>query len=191
MRTNNDIPMQQRYTTPAIALHWLIAVLIIGTFTLGLVMTDIPGLSPTKLKYFSWHKWAGVTVLLLATVRLLWRLFNRAPGYPSDMPAWQRQAAHALHGLLYVLIFAVPLSGYFFTLAAGVPVVYFGLFQLPVVIQPDPELKIVLKAVHYWLNMLMAGLVGLHVAAALKHLLVDRDRIMQRMLPFSTSRETT
>jgi cytochrome b561 len=191
MRTNIDIPMQQRYTTPAIALHWLIAVLIIGTFTLGLVMTDIPGLSPTKLKYFSWHKWAGVTVLLLATVRLLWRLFNRAPGYPSDMPAWQRQAAHALHGLLYVLIFAVPLSGYFFTLAAGVPVVYFGLFQLPVVIQPDPELKIVLKAVHYWLNMLMAGLVGLHVAAALKHLLVDRDRIMQRMLPFSTSRETT
>jgi cytochrome b561 len=68
--------------------------------------------------------------------------------------------------------------------------VYFGLFPLPDLIGPDPALKPVLKAVHYWLNMLMAGLVGLHVAAALKHLLVDRDRIMQRMLPFSTSRES-
>ncbi|MFL6671980.1 MAG: cytochrome b [Massilia sp.] len=181
--------MQQRYTSTAIALHWLIAVLIIGTFSLGLVMTDIPGLSPTKLRYFSWHKWAGVTVLLLAAVRLLWRLRHRAPAYPESMPAWQRRAAHGLHGLLYVLIFAVPLSGYFYTLAAGVPVVYFGLFQLPVVIAPDPALKPVLKAVHYWLNMLMAGLVGLHVAAALKHLLVDRDRITQRMLPFTTLKE--
>jgi cytochrome b561 len=182
--------MQQRYTATAIALHWLIAVLIIGTFTLGLVMTDIPGLTPTKLRYFSWHKWAGVTVLLLATLRLLWRLLHRAPAYPDAMPPWQRQAAHALHGLLYILIFAVPLSGYFYSLAAGVKVVYFGLFPLPDLIGPDPALKPVLKAVHYWLNMLMAGLVGLHVAAALKHLLVDRDRIMQRMLPFSTSRES-
>jgi cytochrome b561 len=180
----------QRYSVPAIVLHWLIAVLIIGTFTLGLVMTDIPGLTPAKLRYFSWHKWAGVTVLLLATLRLLWRLMNRAPAYPAAMPAWQQRAAHALHGMLYVLIFAVPLSGYFYSLAAGVKVVYFGLFPLPVLIQPDPALKPILKAVHYWLNMLMAGLVGLHVAAALKHLLVDRDGIVQRMLPFSTPKES-
>jgi cytochrome b561 len=180
----------QRYSAPAIVLHWLIAVLIIGTFTLGLVMTDIPGLTPAKLRYFSWHKWAGVTVLLLATLRLLWRLMNRAPAYPAAMPAWQQRAAHALHGMLYVLIFAVPLSGYFYSLAAGVKVVYFGLFPLPVLIPPDPALKPILKAVHYWLNMLMAGLVGLHVAAALKHLLVDRDGIVQRMLPFSTPKES-
>jgi cytochrome b561 len=76
-----------------------------------------------------------------------------------------------------------------FSLASGVSVLYFGLFKLPVVIGPDPVLKPLLKGVHYWLNMLMAGLVGLHIAAALKHLLLDRDRIMQRMLPFSTSRE--
>jgi cytochrome b561 len=180
----------QRYSTPAIALHWLIAVLIICTFTLGLVMTDIPGLTPAKLRYFSWHKWAGVTVLLLATLRLLWRLMNHAPAYPAAMPAWQQRAAHALHGMLYVLIFAVPLSGYFYSLAAGVKVLYFGLFPLPVLIQPDPALKPILKAVHYWLNMLMAGLVGLHVAAALKHLLVDRDGIMQRMLPFPPPKES-
>ncbi|MBC7453159.1 MAG: cytochrome b [Massilia sp.] len=172
-----------RYTTPAIVLHWLIAVLIIGAFTMGLVMTDIPGITPTKLKYFSWHKWAGVTILALATLRLLWRLANKAPAYPAAMPQWQKSAAHHLHLLLYGLMFAVPLSGYFYTLSAGVPVVYFGLFPLPVLINPDPELKPVLKLIHFWLNMGLAGLVGVHIAAALKHAFVDRDGVMQRMLP--------
>ncbi|MEW6024150.1 MAG: cytochrome b [Pseudomonadota bacterium] len=175
----------QRYSSVAIALHWLIAILIIGTFTLGWVMTDIPGLTPTKLRYFSWHKWAGVTVLALAALRLLWRLRSRPPAYPAHMPAWQRHAAHSLHGLLYVLMFAVPLSGYFYSLAAGVPVVYFGLFPLPTLIEADQALKPTLGALHYWLNMLLAALVAIHVLAAFKHLLLDRDGVMQRMLPFS------
>ena len=174
---------KERYTTTAIVLHWLIAVLIVGTFTLGLVMTDIPGFSPTKLRYFSWHKWAGVTVLLLAALRLLWRLKKRPPALPASMPAWQRGAAHGLHHLLYLLIFAVPLSGYFYTLATGFPVVYFGLFQLPVLIAKDPALAETLKGVHYWLNMLLAALVAVHVLAALKHQLIDRDGAMRRMLP--------
>jgi cytochrome b561 len=176
-------PIMQRYTTTAIVLHWLIALLIIGAFTLGLVMTDIPGFSPTKLRYYSWHKWAGVTVLLLAAVRLLWRLKNRPPELSASMPAWQRGAAHGLHHLLYVFIFAVPLSGYFYTLAAGFPVVYFGLFQLPVLIAKNPALAETLKTVHYWLNMTMAALVLLHVLAALKHTFVDRDGTLRRMLP--------
>lgn len=179
----------QRYTTTAIALHWLIAVLIVGVFTLGLVMTDIPGLTPTKLRYYSWHKWAGVTVLGLAALRLLWRLGHRAPAYPAAMPGWQRGVAHGLHGLLYFLLFAVPLSGYFYSLASGVPVVYFGVLPLPVLMAADPALKPVLKEVHYWLNMVLAGSVGIHLVAALWHQLVVRDRVMQRMLPFSTSQE--
>jgi cytochrome b561 len=175
--------MQQRYTHTAMVFHWLIAVLIVGTFSLGLVMTGIPGLTPTKLKYFSWHKWAGVTVLTLATLRLLWRLANPAPAYPSAMPRWQQRAANGLHVLLYGLIFGVPLSGYFYTLAAGVPVVYFGLVQLPLLIAPNPALKPLLKGLHYWLNMVLAGAVGLHVAAALKHHFIDRDGVLKRMLP--------
>lgn len=179
----------QRYTSTAIALHWLIAILIIGAFTLGLVMTDIPGLSPTKLRYYSWHKWAGVTILALAALRLLWRLTHTPPALPATGPAWQNFAAHGVHGLLYVLMFAIPLSGYFYTLAAGVPVVYFGLFQLPVLIAPDPELKALLKPLHYWLNMLMAGFVGLHVLGALKHAVIDRDGLLRRMLPFASNQE--
>lgn len=173
----------RRYTLPAIVLHWLIAIGIIGTFTLGLVMTDIQGISMAKLRYTNWHKWAGVTVLALAALRLLWRLFNQPPAYAEKMPAWQHNAAHGLHIALYVLMFAVPLSGYFFSLAAGYPVVWFGKFALPVLIERDPALRDVLRAVHYWLNMALAGLVAMHVLAAFKHLIIDRDGVMQRMLP--------
>jgi cytochrome b561 len=172
-----------RYTLPAIALHWLIALLVIAAFALGLTMVDIPGLTPTKLKYYSWHKWMGVTVLALAVARVLWRLTHAAPAYPASMSAWQARAAHGLHGLLYLLIFAVPLSGYFYSLAAGVPVVYLGLLPLPVLLDPNPELKPVLKQVHYWLNMTLLALVVLHVAAALKHQCIDRDGVLKRMLP--------
>jgi cytochrome b561 len=174
----------EKYTKTAIALHWLIALLIIAAFALGVIMTDIPGLTPTKVKYFSWHKWLGVTVLGLAAVRLLWRLTHTAPVFPAGlMPAWQVKAAEALHGLLYVLMFAIPLSGYFYSLAAGVPVVYLGVLPLPVLIDPNPEWKESLEAVHYWLNMGLLAAVILHAAAALKHQFIDRDGVLKRMLP--------
>jgi len=175
--------MQLRYTGVAIVFHWLMAVLIIGAFSMGLIMTEMPGISPTKLKYYSWHKWAGVTILALAGLRLLWRLAHRAPAYPDSMPGWQKTTANGLHGLLYGLMFAVPLSGYFYTLAAGYPVVYFGLFELPVLIAKDDALKPLLKDVHFWLNMGLASAVALHVAAALKHTFIERDGVLKRMLP--------
>lgn len=173
----------EKYTKPAVLLHWLIALLIIAAFSLGVTMVDIPGLTPTKLKYYSWHKWLGVTVLALAAVRLLWRLTHQPPAHPATTPVWQQKAAGLLHGFLYVLMFAIPLSGYFYSLAAGVPVTYLGILPLPVFIEPNPELKPVLKAVHYWLNMSLLAAFVLHVAAALKHQFIDRDRVLQRMLP--------
>ncbi|MYM40449.1 cytochrome b [Duganella qianjiadongensis] len=172
----------QRYTKTAIALHWLIALLIIAAFCLGVTMVDIPGFTPTKLKYFSWHKWLGVTVLGLAAIRLLWRLSNKPPA-ALPMPRWQHVAAEGMHHLLYLLMFAVPVSGYLYSYAAGVPVVYLGLFQMPAVIGPDPALKPVLKTVHYVLTMTMAGAVAAHALAAIKHHLIDRDATLKRMLP--------
>jgi cytochrome b561 len=173
----------QRYTKTAILLHWLIAVLIVAAFTLGLTMVDIPGLTPTKLRYFSWHKWLGCTVFAFACIRLLWRLAHTAPPYPAIMPHWQQKAATALHTLLYLLIFAVPLSGYFYTLSAGVPVVYLGIVPLPVVMEPNMALKPILKQVHYTLNMTLLTAVIVHVLAALKHQFIDRDDVLKRMLP--------
>ncbi len=174
---------EPRYDLVAVCLHWLVAGLIIAAFALGVVMVDIPGLTPTKLRYFSWHKWLGVTVLALAAIRLLWRLRQGAPR-PVEMPAWQRRAAALMHGGLYVLMFAVPLSGYFYSLAAGVPVVYLGVLPLPVLMGPDPALKPVLKEVHEVLVYTMLAFVLIHVAAALKHQWVDRDGLLRRMLPW-------
>ena len=173
----------QRYTTTAILLHWLTALLIVCAFVLGLVMTDIPGLTPTKLKYYSWHKWLGVSVFALACLRLLWRTVNAPPPHPPGLPEWQKKAADGMHLLLYILIFAVPVSGYLYTLAAGVPVVFLGLLKLPVIMAPNPELKPILKTVHYIFTMSMAGAVAAHALAALKHHFIDRDGILQRMLP--------
>lgn len=172
-----------RYTRTAIALHWLIALLIGGAFPLGLYMADLE-LSPTKLRLFSYHKWIGITVLLLAALRLAWRLTHRPPPFVPGMPRWQEIAAHATHHLLYLLLVAVPLSGWLMSSALGFPVVWFGVLHLPDLVAKNKELGDVLKDVHETLNYVMLALVAVHVAGALKHHLVDRDATLVRMLPF-------
>ncbi|MBK8323230.1 MAG: cytochrome b [Betaproteobacteria bacterium] len=172
-----------RYTGTAIALHWLAALLILGNVAFGLYMVDLP-LSPSKLRYYSWHKWVGVTVFLLSAARLLWRLSHRAPALPASMPPWQHKAASLSHGLLYVLFFAAPLSGWLFSSAAGFPTVYLGLVQLPDLLAKNRELADVLKVVHRGVTWSLAGLAILHAAAAIKHHVVDRDDVLHRMLPF-------
>ena len=174
----------QRYTKTAMLLHWLIALMIIAAFFLGLTMVAIPGFSPTKLKYFSWHKWIGVTVLALVAIRLLWRLSHKPPAALASIPPLQHKLAEGMHYLLYFLMFAAPISGYLYGSAAGVPVVYLKMVQLPMIIAPDPELKALLKTVHYVLVMTMAGAVVAHALAALKHHFFDRDTTLKRMLPF-------
>ena len=104
-------PPTAHYTPAAIALHWIVALLIIGNLCFGLYLVGLP-LSPQKLRNFSYHKWIGVTILLLAAARLAWRLRHPAPPLPATMPAWEKRAANASHVLLYVLFFAAPLSGW-------------------------------------------------------------------------------
>jgi cytochrome b561 len=174
-----------RYTTTAIALHWLIALLIVGGFVVGLYMTGLK-LSPDKLKLYSWHKWSGMTVLALAVLRLVWRGRHPPPPPLPGQPRWQLQAAHAAHLALYGLIVAVPMSGWLYSSASGYPVVYFGIkaLQLPDLVDKNKELAALLKEVHEWLNWTMAALVTMHAAAAVKHQLIDRDGTLARMLPW-------
>lgn len=172
-----------KYSHIAIGLHWLMALMIIANFALGLTMVEM-NLSPQKLKFFSWHKWVGVTIFLLVCLRLLWRLGHAAPALPDAMPAWQKTAAHFSHILLYVFMFAIPLSGWLYSSAAGKPVVYLGLLPLPDLVQADKDLAETLKEVHEYLNFTLAAFVVLHVVAAWKHHLVDKDDVLTRMLPF-------
>lgn len=173
-----------RYAAPAILMHWLTALLIAAALALGLVMTEMAGLTPAKLRYFSWHKWIGITVLLLTLPRIAWRLLRPAPALPATMGKRQRRAAHLAHLLLYGLLLAVPLSGLLYSQAAGVPVVYFGVLAIPALLAPDAQLKLLLKSVHWVLVYGLTGLIALHMLAALKHQLIERDGLLARMLPF-------
>jgi cytochrome b561 len=169
-----------RYTTPAIVLHWLVALLIFVGFPLGVYMHELP-LSPTKLQLYSYHKWIGITVLLLAGARVAWRLTHRPPPLPDSVVRWQRQASAAVHGLLYLLILAIPLSGWLMSSAKGFPVVWFGVLPLPDLVGKDKALGDQLAGVHQALNFTLLGLVILHVAAALKHHFIERQPFLQRM----------
>ena len=186
--TSFDIDAANRsYTNVAIALHWVIATVIVCNFVLGLYMRDLP-LSPAKLRLYSYHKWIGVTIFLLVLFRLAWRLSHHAPALPTTIPLWQRRAAVTSHVMLYVLTLIVPLSGWLLSSAAGVQVVYLGVLPIPDLIGKDKALADQLKLAHEWLNYLMFVVVVLHVAAALKHHFIDRDEVLMRMLPWVSHR---
>ncbi len=173
--------LTDRYNGVAIALHWLTAALIVVNVLLGLSMVPLP-ISPRKLQWYLWHKSIGATVFLLTCARLAWRWYRPAPP-PVAMPRWQRRSAAAAHALLYVLMLLVPLSGWVYSSATGVQVIYLGLFPLPDLVSKDKELAAVLRATHLTLNFALFALICVHIAAALKHHLSDRDTVLTRMLP--------
>lgn len=170
------------YSAPAKLAHWLIALLILAAFPLGLYMHDLP-LSPEKLRLYSYHKWIGMTVLLLFLPRLVWR-FVRQPPPLLPAPIWQLRVAEATHWLLYLLMAAVPVSGWLMSSAKGFQLVYLGLLPIPDLIGKDKALAETLAAVHSSLAWVLIVLIGIHIAAALKHHFIDRDTTLRRMLPF-------
>ena len=169
------------YTRVAIVLHWTIAAVIFSTFPLGLYMADLP-VSPIKLRLYSYHKWIGVTIFLLVIARLAWRLTHSPPPLPP-MPRWQVAAAHASHFLLYTLTVAIPLTGWLFSSASGFQTVYLGLLPIPDLVGKSKAAAEVYQAAHHYLNFTMLAVVILHVGAALKHHLIDRDTVLSRILP--------
>jgi cytochrome b561 len=179
-----------RYTTVAIALHWLLGLSLVAMFGLGVYMADLP-FSPWRLKLYNWHKWAGITFLALSVLRLVWRISHRPPALPAAisqaMPAWQNLAHHATHHLLYALFFVVPLLGWAYSSAAGFPIVWFGQITLPDLVTADKALAEIIKPLHELSAIALTALAALHIAAALKHQWIDRDGLLERMLPSRTN----
>ena len=177
---------QPRYSAVAIVLHWLLALAILAIFAVGLYMADLP-FSPMRMKLFNWHKWAGMIFLFLTVLRVVWRVTHRPPALPQavslSMPGWQMQAYHATHHLMYALFFVVPLLGWVYSSAIGYQVVLFGVLPLPNLGGPDKALAELIKPLHGWFAWALVVLAVLHIAAALKHQWVDRDGLLQRMLP--------
>lgn len=175
-----------RYGSPAITLHWLIAILIFGGYGLGLFMHDLPA-SAEKLVYYSWHKWIGVTVFILALLRAAWRMTHPAPPLLSGA-RWEHWAAQGAHLALYLLMVTIPLSGWLHSSALGYQTVYLGQFPIPDLIGKDKALAEVFGEAHEILNYALLTVLLLHAAAALQHHWLRRDDVLRRMLPQTGSK---
>ena len=181
-----------RYTGPAIVLHWLIALGVIANVALAWIW---PHLADAQVRpAIDTHKSIGITILGLAIMRLLWRLTHRPPALPDSYKRWEVGASHAVHWLLYLLIFAMPMTGWImdsaYKDAATHPMFWFGLFEWPRIgailhMAPEPRKQVHdgFGAAHSLLAWGVYALVALHLAGALKHQWWDKHRELQRMMP--------
>ncbi len=171
---------ETKFGSIAISLHWLMAIIIIGMLALGLYMTGLPK-SALKLKLYGWHKEFGMLILMLAAARISWRLSNINPSLAS-LPSWERLGALAVHWMLYLLMFAMPITGWLITSAAGFPVSFFGLFLIPTIVPADENWLKIFETMHEWIAYGLIALIIGHTLAALKHHFIDKDDIFRRML---------
>jgi cytochrome b561 len=171
------------YGSLAKFLHWAIVLLILPQYFLVEAAEELPnGLE--KLQLMTWHKSLGMLVLILALVRIAWKVMNKGLPDPIGV-AWQRKAAAAGHGLLYLLILAQPLTGWIMSSSANYPVTLFNGFQFPAIVGENHDLHELMEEVHEVLFFAMLTVAAVHVAAALYHHVVLKDGVLRRMLPFA------
>lgn len=168
--------------------HWTVSLFVIIMIILGFLMG---GANPPSLKVilYGFHKSLGLTILFLMALRFLWRLANRPPALPSDMPAWQAKLATFSHVLLYLLLFVIPISGWIMSTSAGhIPNFWwFAMIPAPWV-HPNQTVANIASFVHEYSAWVLVGLLGLHILAALEHWIIRRDNIFQRMAPKSSKK---
>jgi len=176
-----------RYGAVTKFFHWTIALCIIGLICVGLYMTRAEK-DASIFKFYALHKSTGILVLALAFCRVCWHLYSKKPGFTAAVKKWEAMLATAVHYFLYFCMFAMPLSGWFFSTVRRGPVEVFGLFKLPQPFdQADPAMKSYAELAedfHGILAYVLIGVIAMHAAGALKHFVIDRDTTLQRMLPF-------
>lgn len=174
--------MRKRYSLPLIGLHWLTLLLIVTAYVLATILEDMT-LSPQKLKLYSWHKWVGISVLFLVPLRLMLRFVDRFD-HRHELTALEVKASATVHGLLYLLLIAVPVLGWLHSSASGFPVVWFGVLPLPDLVGKDKAVAEIFKELHAGSVNLLIALVVVHAAAALYHHYIRRDGVLARMVPW-------
>lgn len=165
------------------SLHWIIVLLILTQWYVGMHAISL-GNSPAKIGWFFWHKSIGMTVLMLAILRLVWRWMNPVPTLEGLAQGWERLAARFSHVALYALIFAMPITGWLMSSARGFSVSWFWLFQWPDLVPRDEALFENLQWLHKHLFQALVVIAVLHILGALKHHFIDRNEVLKRMLPF-------
>ena len=179
-----------RYNAVAVLIHWLTAIAIVGMLVVGWIMEDMPNSDPDKFMLFQAHKSVGITILILSLFRVVWRMTHPVPPMSSAIPLWQRKAAQATHLLFYVLILALPLTGWAVvsTSSFNIPTLLYGVIPWPhLPILPMLENKAMihefLGETHGTLASIITALLVLHIGAAWKHHLINRDDTLTRMAP--------
>jgi cytochrome b561 len=175
--------MHPRYSATAIALHWLIALLLLGQFAFGLLLNDIPPGTPARGIYVNLHKSSGIVIGLLILLRIGWRLTHKPPPLPATMPAWQRHAARFSHVALYLCMVMMPLSGYLASNFSKYGIKFFNLVHWQPWGPDDKAWYTLFNQTHHLTALLLAIFVVLHVLAVAKHMLIDRDGLLLRMWP--------
>lgn len=171
-----------RYGLVTKALHWLTATLILGLVALGWYMVDLTYFDRWYNQSLLTHKALGMAVLVLGFITLAWRALSPSPAALPGLPPWQRRASTAVHHLLFVMIFLLPVSGYLISTSAGKSIDFFGWFSIPPLIEVGGTLRDVAIETHFWLAYGTAVLAALHAGAALKHHFIDRDDTLARMI---------
>jgi cytochrome b561 len=175
-----------RYGAVAQLFHWVVVALIVTQFVLALTAADLP-LGVHKLALLARHKSFGMTILMLAILRLLWRGAHPPPPLPANMRPLERIAARGTHTAFYVLLFAMPLTGWMMSSAKSYSVSWFGLFTWPNLIGKNERAFDLLRTTHDSLAVVLFVIAVVHVLAALKHHFWNRDDVLLRMLPFTNS----
>ncbi len=173
---------EQNWGTVTKLLHWSVAALILALMALGWLARLAP-LAPSKITLFYWHKSLGMLVLALVLLRLGWRLFNRPPPLPGNLPRWEPVLARLTHGLLYALILLMPVSGWLLNSAAGVPFKIFWVLPLPPISPVSARLENIFGLAHLALFSALGALLIGHIGAALRHHFLLHNRVLVRMLP--------
>jgi len=174
---------ETRYTATAATLHWIVAALVLFMIALGWSMQAIPKVPVgPRVDAFNLHKSIGVTILALMVVRIAWRATHPAPSLPP-MPRWQSRLAHTVHLLLYICLLVQPLTGYLGSVFSGYPVKIYG-FVLPSWAAKNEALKDAMSVAHLVNSIVLVTAIGLHLAGALRHALIERDGLLRRMWPW-------
>jgi cytochrome b561 len=173
-----------RWGAIAQTFHWVVVALIIVQVTLAEMADGLPN-GLRKLTLLARHKSVGLTILSLVILRLAWRWQNEHPPLPENLKRYEQALARFTHVALYVLLLAVPLSGWMMSSARGFPVSWFGFFQLPDLVPKSRPLYDALLMTHHTLAWTLLAVIALHVAGALKHHFVHKDDVLKRMLPFT------
>lgn len=174
----------QRYGAVAIALHWLMAIVLVTLVVVGLYMVSLPdvGFDTRKIGLILYHKQLGVFALALALLRLAWRVGHALPALVETLPEWQKVIARLVHLCLYALMFALPVTGWLMSSAAGFPVSFLGLFDLPDFISQNDYFFQAFAQVHKWLGYGLIALTVVHAGAALMHHFMLKDETLKKML---------